>query len=193
MGAFMCANFVAVVLLSWMPKFLFDRFGMSLAMAGLTATLFVQLASMCAAPLGGWLADAARRRTPRGRMLVQMIGVLGGAPFVALCGLTSSVTVVIIALTVWGFFKGLYDANIFAAVFDVVGPEHRGTAAGLMNAVGWLAGGGSAPLVIGVIAQRHSLGLAIALASTVYIAAGLLLLIGIVFFVKRDSRRLNGV
>ena len=101
-----------------------------------------------------------------------MIGVLGGAPFVALCGLTPSVGTLIVALTVWGFFKGLYDANIFASVFDVVRPEARGTAAGFMNAIGWLAGGGSAPLVIGIIAQRESLGLAIALASTVYVAAG---------------------
>jgi sugar phosphate permease len=91
----------------------------------------------------------------------------------------------------WGFFKGLYDANIFASVFDVVRPEARGTAAGFMNAVGWLAGGGSAPLVIGIIAQRQSLGLAIALASTVYVAAGLLLLTGIVFFVKRDAERMR--
>lgn len=191
MGAFMCANFVAVVLLSWMPKFLYDKFGLSLAMAGLTATIFVQLASMAGAPAGGWLADMWRRRTPRGRLAVQMIGVLGGAPFVALCGLTPSVGTVILALTVWGFFKGLYDANIFASVFDVVRPEARGTAAGFMNAVGWLAGGGSAPIVIGIIAQRQSLGLAIALASTVYVAAGLLLLVGIVFFVKRDSARMQ--
>ena len=191
MGAFMCANFVAVVLLSWMPKFLYDKFGMGLAMAGLTATIFVQLASMAGAPVGGWLADAWRRRTPRGRMAVQMAGVLGGAPFVALCGLTPSVGTLILALTVWGFFKGLYDANIFASVFDVVRPEARGTAAGFMNAIGWLAGGGSAPIVIGIIAQRESLGLAIALASTVYIAAGLLLLIGIVFFVKADSERMQ--
>ena len=91
MGAFMCANFVAVVLLSWMPKFLYDKFHMSLAMAGLTATIFVQLASMAGAPVGGWLADKWRRRSPRGRLAVQMIGVLGGAPFVALCGLTPSV------------------------------------------------------------------------------------------------------
>ena len=90
-GAFMCANFVAVVLLSWMPKFLYDKFHMSLAMAGLTATMFVQLASMAGAPAGGWLADRWRQRSPRGRMLVQMVGVLGGAPFVALCGLTPSV------------------------------------------------------------------------------------------------------
>ena len=191
MGAFMCANFVAVVLLSWMPKFLYDKFHMGLAMAGLTATIFVQLASMAGAPIGGWLADRWRRRTPRGRLAVQMIGVLGGAPFVALCGLTPSVGTLVLALTVWGFFKGLYDANIFASVFDVVRPEARGTAAGFMNAVGWLAGGGSAPLVIGIIAQRESLGLAIALASTVYVAAGLLLLTGLVFFVTRDAARMQ--
>ncbi len=191
MGAFMCANFVAVVLLSWMPKFLYDKFGMGLAMAGLTATIFVQLASMAGAPAGGWLADTLRRRSPRGRMLVQMIGVLGGAPFVMLCGLTSSVAVLIVALTAWGFFKGLYDANIFASAFDVVRPEARGTTAGFMNAVGWLAGGGSAPVVIGLIAQRESLGLAIALASTVYVAAALLLLTGSVFFVSRDAAKMQ--
>ncbi len=191
MGAFMCANFVAVVLLSWMPKFLFDKFEMSLAMSGLTATLFVQLASMVGAPVGGWLADAWRRRSPRGRLAVQMIGVLGGAPFVAVCGLTPSVGTVIAALTFWGLFKGLYDANIFASVFDVVRPEARGTAAGFMNAVGWLAGGGSAPLVIGIIAQRESLGLAIALASVVYLAAGALLLVAILFFVTRDAARME--
>jgi MFS family permease len=191
LGAFMCANFVAVVLLSWMPKFLYDKFNMGLAMAGLTATIFVQLASMAGAPVGGWLADTWRRRTPRGRMAVQMIGVFCGAPFVVLCGLTSSVGMLIVALTAWGFFKGLYDANIFASVFDVVRPQARGTAAGFMNAVGWLAGGGSAPIVIGIIAQRESLGLAIALASTVYLAAGLLLLTGMVFFVNRDAARMQ--
>ncbi len=191
LGAFMCANFVAVVLLSWMPKFLYDKFHMGLAMAGLTATVFVQVASMVGAPLGGWLADTLRKRTPRGRLMVQALGVFGGAPFVVLCGLTQSVVWLIVALTAWGLFKGLYDANIFASVFDVIPPEARGSAAGFMNAVGWLAGGGSAPLVIGIIAQRQSLGLAIALASLVYVAAGILLLAGIFFFVKRDAARVG--
>ena len=115
---------------------------MSLAMSGLTATLFAQLASMAGSISGGWMADAWRSRSPRGRILVQAIGVFGGAPFVVLCGLTQSVTMLIVALTAWGFFKGLYDANIFASVFDVIRPEARGTAAGLMNTVGWLGGGG---------------------------------------------------
>src|SRR5579872_5239415 len=190
MGAFVCSNFVAAVLLSWMPKFIYDKFHLGLAMAGLTSTIFVQLASMVGCPLGGWLADAWRRRTLRGRMAVQTIGVLCGAPFVVLCGITHSVFWVMFALTAWGFFKGLYDANIWASLFDVVHPAARGAACGLMNAVGWLAGGGSAPLLIGLIAERRSLGVAIALASVVYIVSGMLLIIGIAFFVKRDAARI---
>jgi len=191
MGAFMCANFVAVVLLSWMPTFLYERFNMGLAMAGLTATVFVQLASMVGAPLGGWLADAWRRRSPKGRLAVQMVGVLGGAPFVALCGMTQSIGWLVLALTMWGLFKGLYDANIFASVFDVVRPEARGTAAGFMNTVGWLGGGGTAPVVIGVIAADRGLGTAIALASVVYVAAAALLLTAIVLFVRKDVEQME--
>jgi MFS family permease len=187
LGAFMCANFVAVVLLSWMPKFLYDRFHMGLAMSGLTATVFVQLASMVGAPVGGWLADLWRRRSPRGRMAVQTVGVLGGAPFVVLCGMTASVATLVVSLTLWGFFKGLYDANIFASAFDVVPPEARGRTAGFMNMIGWLAGGGSAPVVIGVIAERSSLGAALALASLVYVAAAALLIAGMMMVKQGDA------
>jgi MFS family permease len=119
-----------------------------------------------------------------------MLGVLGGAPFVVLCGTTTSIGWVIVALTLWGLFKGLYDANIFASMFDVVRPEARGTAAGFMNTVGWLGGGGTAPLVIGFLAEDRGLGTAIALASVVYVAAGALLLVAILFFVRRDSEAL---
>jgi len=177
LGAFMCANFVAVVLLSWMPKFLFDRFHMSLSTAGLTATAFVQLASLAGAPVGGWLADWWRQRTPAGRIAVQAVGMFGGAPFVAICGTTGSVALLVVSLTCWGFFKGLYDANIFASAFDLVPADARGRTAGFMNMIGWLAGGGSAPLVIGLVAERSSLGAAMALASIVYVAAGLLLVV----------------
>ena len=190
MGAFLCANFVAVVLLSWMPKFLYDKFHLGLAAAGLTATLFVQLASMAGSPLGGWIADRLRKRSPRGRILVQFIGVLCGAPFVLLCGLTQSIGWLIFALTAWGFFKGLYDGNIWASTFDVIHPDKRGTVVGFMNAIGWI-GGGSAPLIIGRIASRTSLSSAIAMASVIYVCAAALLLAGILLFVNKDAARLQ--
>ena len=176
MAAFLCANFVAIVVLSWMPKFLYDKFHLGLAAAGFTATIFIQLASMAGSPLGGWAADLLRARMPGGRMLTQAAGLLCGAPFVILCGQTQSAGWLVVALVAWGLFKGIYDANIFASIFDVIRPEARGTASGFMNLVGWL-GGGSAPVVVGYIAERSSLSLAISLAAVVYVIGGVLLLI----------------
>lgn len=41
---FVGANFVAVIFLVWLPKFLFDKFQMSLSAAGFSAKAFLQLA-----------------------------------------------------------------------------------------------------------------------------------------------------
>jgi MFS family permease len=188
MLTFLCANFVAMVLLAWMPNYLSEGFKLSLSMAGLTATLFVQTASLAGAALGGWLADRFHARWAGGRVAVQLLGVLGGAPFVLLCGQTRSVPVLVLALSAWGLCKGLYDANIFASVFDVVRPEARGSTAGFMNLVGWL-GGGAAPLVVGVIAESHGLSLAISSAAGVYLLAGVFLLAAGFFLARRDATR----
>ena len=189
LGGFICANFVAAVVLSWMAKFLRDRFDLNLAIAGLSATVFLQLASMVGAPLSGWLADRLRQRTPRGRMIVQAAGVFCATPFVVICGMTHSYTIMVAGLVGWGFFKGVYDANIFASAYDVIRPEARGTAAGIMNAVGWLGGGGG-PALVGYLASYVDLGTAIAMGAVMYVLAGLSLLIGVFFFVKRDAARM---
>lgn len=182
MAAFACANFVAVVLLVWMPSYLYQSFHLNLAMSGLTATALAQTGSMAGTVAGGWLADRLMRLRSYGRVLVQASGVLCGAPFVVLCCQTRSIDVVLLSLAAWGFFKGLYDANIFASLFDVVPVSARGVAAGWMNTVGWLGGGGLAPLVVGLLAVRYGLGLAMALVSVVYVMAGALLLC-VAFFV----------
>ena len=124
-------------------------------------------------------------------MLVQAIGLAAGAPFVVLCGWTRSVPLLIIALTAWGFFKGIYDANIFASIFDVIPAEARGRAAGLMNMVGWL-GGGIAPVAVGFIAQRSSLSAAIMLTAGVYVLGALLLAAAVIRcknFLAANERR----
>lgn len=193
MGAFLCANFVAMVLLSWMPNFLYTKFHLNLAWAGLAATVFVQLASTVGSPLGGWMADLLRARTPGGRLIIQAVGVLGGAPFAWFCGFTRSFVWLVIGLTAWGLFKGIYDANIFASLFDVIHPEARGTACGFMNMVGWLGGGGTGPVVVGFLAERYGLGTAISITSLVYVAAAALLIIGAIFFARADVMRMEAM
>lgn len=193
MAAFMCENFTAMVLFTWMPTYLYQNFHMSLAEAGLTATAYIQIVSMVGSPLAGWLADTLRKRTPGGRILVQAIGIFLEAPFAAWCALTGSTKWLIVSLICWGFFKSFYEANIFASVFDVIRPEARGTATGFMNMMGWLAGGGTAPLIVGFLADRIGLSHAMALTSLSYVVASVFLLTAVLGFVCRDSARMEAI
>ena len=190
MLVFMGANFVALVSLWWMPKFLYDKYHYNLAVAGLVATIFINTATMIGAPVGGALADILRRRTPGGRMIVQAAALILAAPFVFLTGATKAVGVLMVALSLWGLLKGMYDANIFASAFDVIPPHMRGTAAGFMNMAGWL-GAFPAPIMIGYISEQRNLSFAIASASVVYVGAAVLMILGVLLFAKRDAARME--
>jgi MFS family permease len=108
-------------------------------------------------------------------VLVQAAGLLLGAPCVWLAGTAGSLAVLVPSLVGIGLAKGIYDANIFASIFDVVRPEVRGTAAGLMNTAAW-ASASAAPLLVGYLSMTHGLGGTIAGTSAVYVVAGLLAL-----------------
>ena len=123
--------------------------------------------------------------------MVQAFGVFLQAPFAVFCALTGNLAWLIGGLLFWGLFKGFYEANIFASVFDVIRPEARGTATGFMNMIGWLAGGGTAPVLVGWLSQRFGLSIAIAFAASAYWIAALFLLVAALRFAPRDIERLR--
>jgi MFS family permease len=167
-------NFVAIVQLSWIPAFLYQRFSLSLGKAALLATITAQCGAGLGALLGGWLADR-RNAIPGGRITIQITGAVCGIPFVMLCGMSSSLSLTLYALFGWGFCKGLYDANVFASLFDVLPPDTRGISTGVMNSSGWLLGGTTAPVVIGYLSVLYGLGNAISLSALGYVFASALL------------------
>jgi len=173
---FMAANFVAVVFLTWMPTFLFQKFHMSLAMAGLNGTAYLQIASVAGVLTGGVLADRLRRKQAGGRLLTQAAGLLCGVPFLFLTGWTIRVPLLLLGMSGFGYFKGIYDANIFAGLYDVVPVRLRGAAAGLLNSMGWL-GGGFAPVAIAAAAARFGMSACISATAAIYLAVGVLMLV----------------
>jgi MFS family permease len=177
-AVFVGANFVAMVFLTWMPSFLYRKFNLSLAMAGISATAYLQIASVLGVLSGGVLADRLSRTNRGGRMLTQAIGLALGVPFIFLAGWTLSVPVVIVALTGFGYFKGLYDANIWASLHDVVPPERRAAAVGFMNSLGWI-GGGIAPVAIAAASERFGMSASISANSVIYVLVAALLFYGI--------------
>ncbi|MBS1854043.1 MAG: MFS transporter [Acidobacteria bacterium] len=186
MAVFVGANFVASVFLTWLPSFLVRKFSMNLSMAGFSSTAYLQIASVLGVLAGGWLADRMVRRHAGGRMITQAIGLLCGVPFILLTGLTTTVGSVIAAMTCFGLFKGLYDANIWASLYDVVPPAQRATALGLMNSIGWL-GGGAAPVAIGAMSDSFGLSRSIAATSVIYLIVGTALFAAIRRWMRDDS------
>ncbi len=190
--AFVCANFGSTVLLGWMPKFIHDKFYLSLPISSFNATAFAQISCMLTAPIGGWAADRlVRNGKLQGRILVQSLGLLGGAPFIFLCGYSRSLMLLCVVLSLWGLFKGLYDPSIFASVFDEISPSYRGTAVGFMNMVGWALGGATGPLFIGYLAKKISLSAAISLTCVLYMIGGALLVLAAGFKGRSSSGRLG--
>jgi len=190
-AAFFGANCVAVIFLVWMPTFLREKFQLNLAAAGLGATFFLQIASMIGAGMAGFLADQWSRLRAGGRMLTQAIGALGGAPFIFWCGFSRDLWTLVIAMTGFGLFKGIYDANIWASLYDVVPAARRSSAVGMMNMIGWLGGGLGAWLIGRAMDRGVSMSAAIASTGIIYLCVAVLLLIAGLVFAPRDMRRLG--
>jgi MFS family permease len=195
MVAFMGANFVATIFLTWTPTLLFEKFKFELTSAGLSGSLFIHLASAVGAPLGGLLADRLVRSIRSGRMLVQLFGLLVGAVFVFFIGTTTHVGFLFFTMSCFGICKGLYDSNIFASLYDSIEPRARSSAAGVMNTLGW-GGGALGPVFVGWIAQhgRHAseienMSEAVASCAGVYLVAAAFVLAAIWFFRPTVSAR----
>ncbi len=171
---FLGANFVAATYLIWLPLFVSRTFGEGLGSSSLKSTLW-PLASLPGALGGGFLADRAARRRKGGRVRVQALGLILAAPFVFATGFSTSAVVLTVALLGAGMCKGVYDANIFASLYDVIRPEDRGTGAGLMNTIGW-TGASMAPVIVGFSSKRFGLGITIGSTAALYLLGGLLAL-----------------
>jgi predicted MFS family arabinose efflux permease len=183
-AVFVGANFVAAIFLSWTPEYLFEKFHMSLAMAGFNGSAWLQISSILGVVFGGAVADFLVRRTRGGRMFTQAAGLFLGTPFLFLTGWTRSAAVVLLAMSGFGFAKGIYDANIWASLFEVVPVQHRGATLGLMNSLGWV-GGGVGTIAIASASTRFGFGACLSGTSIIYAAfSGVLLLIG-----RRTSER----
>lgn len=185
--AFGCLVFVNVGFLTWTPTYLYERFGLPLETAALQAVLPHLACAAVGVMIGGRLSDALAAKRPAIRTEVQWVGLLFGAPFIYLLGSSSDLMTVYIALGAFGFFRGLYDSNIFAAVFEVVALRYRATATGLTLAFGFVVGA-VAPVVLGWIKQNAGLGAGLSALALVFALGAVALMLVSYVTLARDRK-----
>jgi MFS family permease len=129
------------VVRDWMPAILQKQFNIGQGRAGVSATLYWQVAALCCAVLGGWMADRWMRRTERGRIYVSALGMACIVPAMFGVGNAGTLTVAVMFLVLFGIGWGFFDCNNMPILCQIVQPELRATGYGVMNLVSISCGG----------------------------------------------------
>ncbi|MBM3821807.1 MAG: MFS transporter [Verrucomicrobia bacterium] len=144
----------AWVVRDWMPAILKQQFNIGQGKAGVSATLYWQVAAVLGAMGGGWLADQWSQRTERGRIYVGALGISLLIPALFGVGNAGSLTVAVVFLIVFGLGWGAFDCNNMPILCQIARPQLRATGYGLMNMVS-ISCGGFADWGFGILRDRQ--------------------------------------
>ena len=144
--------FVITGYMTWVPTFLQENFGQTGAQAGLNSMLWTYVAAFIGVLIAGTLSDKWAAKDPRKRMIIQGAGLILGAAFLPFMGTAKSVWVLYLCFAGWGFFRAFFDANIYAALYDVT-PEHLHASCSSAMIMTGFAVGATAPYVLALIKE----------------------------------------
>ena len=142
--------------------------------------------------IGGLLGDLAFKRTPRGRVLISLLGVVLGAVFLLLAMNTpaESQPSFMVFLMLTALFMPFASPNVISTVHDITVPEVRSTALAVQYFIE-NAGAALAPFIAGLIAIQASLHEAILLICITAWALGALLLVITAYLIPVDVKNLR--
>jgi dipeptide/tripeptide permease len=129
------------VVRDWMPDILKEKFHLGQGKAGVSAVLFVQIASLTGAMYGGIIADRWMHTNIRGRIFTSAIGMALFLPALFSVGNAGTLAVAIAGLIIFGLGWGFFDCNNMPILCQIVRPEFRATGYGVMNLVSISCGG----------------------------------------------------
>jgi len=162
---------------NWLPTYLADTFKLKEGRAGLSATGYIQIASFAGVLLGGAIADAWMRATPRGRIYTSALGTLLLVPALLGLGYAWSLGAAIAAMLLFGIGWGFFDCNNMPILCQIARPEHRATGYGFMNLVSISVGAGTTIVLGWMRDEGISFSIAFAISAAVaLLSAGLILL-----------------
>ena len=188
------AGFCAIVFVNnayvvWAPAFVQHKFSLSLTQAGGGAMFYHHAAAFGAIMLGGILTDRMVPTCPSFRLRLQAVALLLGAPMIYWLGMTGDLCMTWIAMAAFGFFRGLFEANTHASLFDVVPPKYRATAVGLMTMTAFLIGSLS-PVLLGrlcdVYGKAHGMAVGFTVLSVAYVVGSAAIFCSLLFTFRHD-------
>lgn len=188
MSGFAAIVFVNNAYLFWAPKFMARKFGLSVGEAGSQTMLWHHLLALVAILAGGLFTDRLVRRMPRFRLGFQIFALLAGAPCLYLTGCASSAAAMVVMSSLYGVFRGFFEVNTHASLFDVIPPCYRSTAVGVFAVFAFFFGGLSGVLM-GELSQRYGVSgfeIGFGVMGVAYLLGALVMMISFFRTFKKD-------
>ena len=188
MMGFIAIVFVNNAYLFWAPKFMAEKFGVSVGEAGAQTMLYHHLLAFVAILAGGVLTDRFVKRWPRFRLGFQIVALLCGAPCLMMTGFAPTAAGMIVMAALYGVFRGFFEVNTHASLFDVIPPEYRSTSVGIFTVFAFFFGGLSGVLM-GALSQKygvHGFEIGFSVMGASYVVGALLMMISFFFTFKKD-------
>lgn len=188
----LCCAFLSLVLVnvgytSWMPTFLHEKFNFTIAQAGFNSMFYHHIFAFIGVMLGGLLSDKLAQKSPQYRLVIQSSGLLLGAPFIYGMGQASTPFLTYVFLAGFGFFRGIYEANLYATLFAVIEPRYRSTAVGLSAMFAYIVAA-AAPFLLGYLKPTLGLAKGLSALSLAYFLGACCIFISLRWFFQKDSQ-----
>ena len=161
--------YVDVGFKTWMPNHLQETFRMAKGSAALNAVLWHYLGAFVGVTLGGRVSDRLAAKRPSVRMETNMLGLTCAVPFIVWMAYAPSLTACCVAMALFGVFRGVYDSNLMASLFDLIPSRYHASGAGIMLCFGFVFGSTS-PVVLGLLKDRFSSSAGLATLAAFYLA-----------------------
>ena len=192
----LCVAFLSLVIVNvgyttWMPTLLHEKFNLSIASAGFNSMFYHHIFAFIGVIIGGVLSDKLALKAIKYRLVVQSLGLLLGVPFIYGIGQAETTFMTYVALSGFGFFRGLYEANLYATLFAVIEPAYRSTSVGLSSMFAFIIAS-LVPFILGYLKPTLGLANGLSALSCSYLIGGIAILIALRFYFLKDSQ-LNSV
>lgn len=151
----------------------------------LFAVLWHYLGAICGVMIGSRVADRMVKARPGIRMEVNIIGLVGAIPFILLMGKADSLLTCCVGMGLFGLFRGIYDSNLFAALFDVIRPRYHASAVGIMLCCAFVFGSTSAT-VLGWMKEHFTMQTGLMSLAAFYLVGALVIAAARAFRLKKD-------